>query len=385
MNVRVLLCVLLGSALLAGCQAIASEAELSYHSDITTLTTACFPQGVKMETSPIEGIAWPKTGGSPLFGSILLGNSRHPMLIDSVDGEHQLVVNTGQMGEWTHIDWERTLVDGSFLANVPFEIQYEDEQTASYHAFLIWSPYMPTVITYCRGTYRSGEIALGDEIYSVAIVDEDSDGRYDDLPDGTLFIDADRDGQLLLTGDSHEIFSLAEPFNLAGTVYAVEAVHQDGSWIQVLRSDAEVDEKLPLLVGFPAPTFEGVDASGEPFSLSALRGSVIVLDFWASWCSPCIAELPTLEQIRKAFSSDGVLVVGINVDRSENDFRLAIEEHGISYPQIYDSDVGPIGDLYRVSGIPMTYIIDREGLIAARSLRGDNLVAAIEDLVLGEK
>ena len=101
--------------------------------------------------------------------------------------------------------------------------------------------------------------------------------------------------------------------------------------------------------------------------------------------SPCISELPTLKQIDEEFATDNVFVVGINIDRSESDFRTALDDHGINYLQIYDSDVGPVGNLYRVSGIPMTYIIGRTGLIHARGLRGDSLITAIQDLIKSEE
>jgi len=142
-----------------------------------------------------------------------------------------------------------------------------------------------------------------------------------------------------------------------------------------------VPPKPPLLVGYPAPTFSGVDAAGVPLSLERLHGSVVVLDFWASWCGPCVSELPTLIEIHEMFADDGVVVLGINLDRSESDFLDAIETYAIAYPQIYDSDTGAIGDLYRISGIPMTYVIDRNGTIVARGLRGDSLLAAVREAV----
>ena len=234
MKIRVLT-VLSGLVLFVALQVVGFETHLSYFADITELTTSCFPQGVKLESIPVEGFEWPDAHESPLFGTIPLGDEDHPMLIDAVDGEFNLYVDVDRAGEFERIDWDQILLDGSLLTSVPFEIQYANEQTASYQAFLIWSQFMPTVMTYCRSAYRSGEIVLGDNVYRVVIVDEDSDGRYDDLTVGTLFIDADRDGELLLTSDSHEIFSLAEPFNLGGVVYEVAAVSKDGSWIDLLR------------------------------------------------------------------------------------------------------------------------------------------------------
>ncbi|TFH09445.1 MAG: TlpA family protein disulfide reductase [Candidatus Atribacteria bacterium] len=376
---------LAGLILLIGLHAWCSETQLRYISDITTLTTLCYPQGVKLESDPIDGIECPDVQDPSLHGVLHLGDGEHPICIEMGDEAVTLHVDVDGSGTLRPMDWERTLVDGSLLASVPFQIQYADEQTASYQAFLVWSPATPTVVTYCRNSYQSGEIELGGKAYRLAIVDEDSDGRYDDLDRGTLLLDTDRDGELLLMTDSHEIFSLAEPFNLEGVVYEVAAVSSDGSWMQVLKSEADVSPKLPLLAGFPAPMFEATDVKGEAFSLEAERGNVIVLDFWASWCSPCISELPTLEQIADEFSTYDMIVVGINRDRSEGSFHAAIKNYGINTRQIFDSDVGPVGDTYRISGYPMTYIIDRDGVIAARGLRGEALVAAVRGLIESEE
>ena len=361
------------------------EAQLDYFAGITELTSGCFPQWIKMESTPMEGIVWPEAHDEPIYGLVPLGDGMHPVMIDRYDNQYNLYVDAELTGEFQWYSWDRFLYDGSLLASIPFRIQYSDEQKASYQLFLIWSRFTPTMVTYCRDSYRAGEIQLADDIYHLVIFDEGSDGRYDDLDDGTLLIDADGDGELLLTSDSHEVYSLAEPFNLGGIVYEVAAIAQDGSWIEIVESDADVEPKLPLLSGFPAPVFEGVDSAGNAFSLKILQGDIVVLDFWASWCGPCISELPTLESIVEEFAADGVRVIGINLDRSESNFRSAVEAYEISYLQIYDSDDGPVGDLYRIQGIPMTYIIDRNGVIHARGLRGQDLITTIRELIESEE
>ena len=373
-----LMVLLLGLFSLSGASA---ETTLGYFTNITDLSSGCYPQGLKLNAEPIEGIDWPKAHEEALFGVVHLGDESHPVMIDRHDDGFDLYVDSERTGVLQTFAWDRVLADGTSLVSIPFVVQYPDEQTASYQAFLMWSGFTPTVLTFCRDSYRAGEIQLGEATYALVVFDEDTDARYDDLDDGTLIIDSDGDGQLLMTSDSHEVFSLAEPFNLNGTVYEAAAVAEDGSWIEIVESDADVEPRYPLLDGFPSPVFEGIDAFGESLSSESLRGDIIVLDFWASWCSPCIYELPTLESIVEAFSAQGVRVVGVNLDRTESAFQSALETYEISYDQIYDSDRGPIGDLYRIAGIPMTYVIDRDGIIAARGLRGEALIAAIQDLI----
>ena len=357
------------------------EAQLTYFEDIIGLTSSCFPQGIKLESSPIEGIAWPDGQDETLYGLLPLGDEMHPIMIDRHDDQYELYVDAELTSEFQSYSWDRTLYDGSLLASIPFRILHPDEGTTSYQLFVIWSRFTPSMVTYCRDSYWAGEIHLAGDVYKLAVFDEDSDGRYDDLEYGTLIIDADGDGELLTTADSHEVFFLDEPINLGGIVYEVSAMAQDGSWIEMVESDEDTEPKPPLLVGFPAPLFEGVDSAGNDFSLEALRDDIVILDFWASWCGPCIYEVPTFEAIVDEFAVEGVRVIGINLDRSESDFHLVVETLEISYLQVYDSSAGPIGDLYRIQGIPMTYVIDRSGIIRARGLRGGNLIAVIRELI----
>jgi len=360
------------------------ETNLGYVAGIMELTSSCYSRGIELGTTPVSGIAWPKAHERSYYGLVPLGNGVHPVMIDLRDGEYDLYVDAKLSGEFQVVEWDWEVGESSRLASISFQIQYSEEETASYQLFLIWDHANPGVLTYCRDSYRVGEIQLGGQVYRLAVLDEDSDGAYDDLDSGTLVIDADGNGDLLLTSDSHEVFSLAEPFNLSGSVYVVDAMAPDGSWIEIVPSRADVELKQPLLVTYPAPLFEAIGSDGSDFSLKALRGNIVVLDFWAGWCGFCIAELPTLRQIESEFEAKGVIVIGINMDRSERDFHSAVEGHGISHLQIHDSAAGPIGELYRIQGIPMNYIIDRNGIIRARGLRGDDLIVAIRELIQNE-
>ncbi|MFC2082442.1 TlpA family protein disulfide reductase [Candidatus Bipolaricaulota bacterium] len=360
------------------------EGQLNYFEDTTGVTSGCFPQWVRLESAPPEGFTWPEQQGESIYGLIPVGDGAYPVMIDQRTDGYDLYVDADLAGNLQRYAWERFLSDGSLLASLPLALQYPDNQTASYQVFLIWSRSAPTTLTFCRDSYRAGRVQLADDVYTLVVFDENSDGRYDDLDSGTLLIDADGNGELLFSSDSHEVFSLDQPFNLGGIVYEVATMTPDGSGIEIVESDIYVDPKFPLLEGFPAPTFGSIDSVGNDFSLEALHGDIVVLDFWASWCGPCIYELPTFESIADEFARNGVRVIGINLDRLEDDFHSAVERYAISYRQIYDSGSGPIADLYRIQGIPMTYIIDRDGIIHARGLRGENLITRIREFIESE-
>ncbi len=378
----ILLALLLGSISATG---IAYEADLTYAEGIVALTGACFIRGIKLETDAPDKIEWPEAEGDALYGELRLAESMHSVMIDRTADRITLHVDADRSGDVAPFEWERMLSDGSLLASVPMQIGFDDGTTAPYRVFVMWRAFTPTVLTYCRDTYREGSIDLKDAAYDLVLIDDDTDGRYDLLDGGALLIDADRNGELLASSDSHERFRLDEPFNLDGTTYRAKSVAPDGSRIVVEISDEYVAPKPALLVGFPAPEFEATDADGESVVIEQLRGSILVLDFWAGWCAPCITELPTLEEIHERFSGLGVMVVGINLDRSVEEFEQAVAQYSIAYRQIYDGADGPVNTLYRIEGIPMTYVIDPGGIIRGRGLRGEGLLELVESLAVEEE
>lgn len=115
--------------------------------------------------------------------------------------------------------------------------------------------------------------------------------------------------------------------------------------------------------GFPAPDFSLETIDGETITLSALRGKVLVLNFWASWCPPCRAEMPTLQAVSEQYGSE-MIVLGINAspqDQLANAYQL-ITEMKLTFPILLDSE-GKALSAYRVFSLPTTFFIDQEGII----------------------
>jgi peroxiredoxin len=121
-------------------------------------------------------------------------------------------------------------------------------------------------------------------------------------------------------------------------------------------------ERLPV----EAPDFSLENLSGETVTLSALRGKVVVLDFWASWCRPCTRTLPALEQLVGGLSDRGVVLLAISLDRTETAVRDYVAEQGLPADFVlYGSlaNARDVKELYGVGGIPRTFVVDREGVI----------------------
>jgi cytochrome c biogenesis protein CcmG/thiol:disulfide interchange protein DsbE len=107
-----------------------------------------------------------------------------------------------------------------------------------------------------------------------------------------------------------------------------------------------------------------VDKSGK-LELSSLKGKVVVLNFWASWCVPCKQETPMVEQVWKQFKSKGVVVVGVDSKDFSGDARAFMRHYGVTYPVVRDSD-GNLWGPYGVTGVPETRVINRDGKYAAK-------------------
>jgi len=363
----------------------ATTAELRLVDPVSDVLSGCLLQAFPLRAGVPDEVSLPRPqDGEPFVdpdsirtGKLRLAGGEYTVGVSLGTEGAVLVADTDQSGQLTVIPWDGMTGDQRLIAAVSFRIYDEPQRDRDYPLLLLWDPFVPSVIAYCRGGYASGFIQLGEAEFLVAVVDEDTDGLYDDLASGTLFIDADQDGELLATMDSHEQFALDEPFNLMGTTYVVTAVAADGSMIVVEESDLPVAMKVPLTVGSIAPSFTAATANGETVSLAGLRERVVLLDFWAGWCSPCIRELPVVQALHDAWPKTEFIVLGINLDRSEAAMDRAVEEHNLTYTQVFDEE-DEISDLYRISGIPMTYVVDRSGIIVARGLRGQELVEAVE-------
>jgi peroxiredoxin len=121
-------------------------------------------------------------------------------------------------------------------------------------------------------------------------------------------------------------------------------------------------------VGLLAPDFQVKNLRGGTATLSAYRGKVVLMNFWATWCGPCKAEMPSMEALYREYREAGLEILAISIDTSgAPPVRAYIEEFGFSFPVLLDSDYR-INDLYRVRVVPTSLIIDRDGVVVRRLL-----------------
>ena len=133
-------------------------------------------------------------------------------------------------------------------------------------------------------------------------------------------------------------------------------------------------------IGKPAQDFQGTDLKGEELSLKNLRGQVVLLDFWATWCPPCIAEIPNLKKTYERYKDQKFQIVGISLDRSTKPLEAYIKKEELRWLHYWDKS-RKVSTIYKVRGIPSTFLIDGEGIIRKTNLRGHALEHAVVDLV----
>ena len=127
----------------------------------------------------------------------------------------------------------------------------------------------------------------------------------------------------------------------------------------------------PPKVGAPAPAFSlpRLEGGGR-VSLASLRGKTVVLNFFASWCSPCKREAPDLESLWRKYRSDGVVVLGVDSGDTRGSARAFLRAHGVTYPIVFDPGEALAYGPYALPGLPVTYVLNQHGRIVGNPVLG---------------
>ncbi len=141
-----------------------------------------------------------------------------------------------------------------------------------------------------------------------------------------------------------------------------------GSLITALVIGVAFSSGMDLVtVGSRAPNFGAVDlASGDSTSLDRFEGEVVLLNIWATWCGPCEAEMPSMQRLYERAGHDGLKIVAVSVDGGDEEaVREWIAERGLTF-EIWHDPTGRVERLYQTTGLPESFVIDREGTIVKK-------------------
>jgi thiol-disulfide isomerase/thioredoxin len=142
------------------------------------------------------------------------------------------------------------------------------------------------------------------------------------------------------------------------------------------------EAKVPvgLEPGQKFPGFSESDVAGNPLSVAGHNGKVVLIDFWATWCGPCRQELPNVISLYQKYHGQGFDVIGVSLDEDRNALNTFTQQNGMSWQQYFDGQGwnNKLAVNYGVHSIPMTYLLNRQGVIIGKDLRGANLDTAVE-------
>ena len=143
---------------------------------------------------------------------------------------------------------------------------------------------------------------------------------------------------------------------------------------------------VALDVGDAAPALKGTTLDGKPFDLAALKGKVVVVNQWATWCGPCRAEMPLLDAFARKYAARGVVLLGLDEDDAKDEAEVRKAMAGFSYPALL-ADAAPTDDFHTPRALPVTYVIDAAGVVRAKLWPGgtpvteESLEKAVEPLL----
>ncbi len=167
--------------------------------------------------------------------------------------------------------------------------------------------------------------------------------------------------------------------NLAKKIQQVQAKERQR---EQKKKQAKARKKL-LKKGKDAPDISLKTPKGNVKSLSSLEGQVVLIDFWASWCKPCLKTIPKLKKLYKKYNDQGFEIYGVSLDKKKKDWVKAIEKYDMNWVHVSDLKYfnSAAAQKYNIRAIPFTVLVDKNGKIIASGLRGQELVKKIEEVM----
>jgi len=335
--------------------------------------------------------------------NIVKRNGFDKTIIDSVavnpDGTYKFEMKVDKPGVYT-LDCQKWQSVQIWAEDEDMEINFRGQDTAKMkiknppYVYINGGPNNEVMNLIAFNSYRGYQnmIAAGKIMYQASLSDSEKwkesagegyNRNYVDLDARTRYIAehyADRNSIISVLSSLRKESDKPLIEKIIKTLEAKNPNYQPLLDYKQARAEAKA-QKERLAIGKEAPNFEFPTVDGKMINLKDFRGKYLIVDFWASWCGPCRNEIPHLKEAYAEYKDKGVEILSVSIDKSKNAWKKAMRQENMTWPQIQAPGSGKdIMKEYQFSGIPYIILLDKEGKIVGKQLRGKSLTDKLESI-----
>jgi thiol-disulfide isomerase/thioredoxin len=246
---------------------------------------------------------------------------------------------------------------------------------------------LKALITKVKADIQAGkktEAALADDLKQFDVLLAEHKGEKTDAVANILFMKATLYAEVLQDNAKADaiIAQLKTEFpdtHIVAALKQQEAVEAAAKKQQEAVEAAAKKTQASLVAGAKFPDFTEKDPEGKPLSLANYKGKLVLIDFWATWCGPCRAEIPNVVATYKKYHGQGFEIIGVSLDDDRQKMLTYTKENGMAWPQYFDGQGwgNKLAVKFGIEAIPATYLLNGNGVIIGTDLRGNDLSQAV--------